>query len=278
MRGHLHEGRVRLESILRMDSSSQFREARARALEAAGGVAYWQGDMPTAQAFYDECLGLTREGGDKRALANAIYNDSFPMMVNRVNLDQALILLGEALPLYRELGEDSGISSCLWGIANGLYFQERYDEAIPALDEAILLFRKADNRFSLGWALHTRALAAIKTSDAAHARAFVLEALQIFVAASDISGTVLVLDDAADVETLEGNRGRAIRLAAAAAAHQATIGAGLGAVLNIEEGRHRRENLTDENEQRAWDEGQAMTVEQAVTYALEGAEALRAGS
>jgi predicted ATPase len=277
MRGHLNEGRVRLEAILKMDSP-QFREARARALEAAGGVAYWQGDMPAAQAFYDECLALTRQGGDKRAVANAIYNDSFPMMVNRTNLEQALILLGEALPLYRELGEDSGISNCLWGIANGLYFQGHYHEAIAALDEAIVLFRKADNRFSLGWALHTRALAAIKIADAAHARAFVIEALQLFVAAGDISGTVLMLDDAADLEQMEGNRERAIRLSASAAAHQATIGAGLGAILNIEEGRYRREDLTDQNDQRAWAEGQAMTVEQAVAYALEGAGALRAGA
>jgi predicted ATPase/class 3 adenylate cyclase len=277
MRGHLNEGRVRLEAILKMDSP-QFREARARALEAAGGVAYWQGDMPAAQAFYDECLALTRQGGDKRAVANAIYNDSFPMMVNRTNLEQALILLGEALPLYRELGEDSGISNCLWGIANGLYFQGHYHEAIAALDEAIVLFRKADNRFSLGWALHTRALAAIKIADAANARAFVIEALQLFVAAGDISGTVLMLDDAADLEQMEGNRERAIRLSASAAAHQAIIGAGLGAILNIEEGRYRREDLTDQNDQRAWAEGQAMTVEQAVAYALEGAGALRAGA
>jgi predicted ATPase/class 3 adenylate cyclase len=53
MRGHLHEGRVRLEAILKMASSLQFREARAHALEAAGGVAYWEGDMNAAQAFYD---------------------------------------------------------------------------------------------------------------------------------------------------------------------------------------------------------------------------------
>jgi predicted ATPase/class 3 adenylate cyclase len=278
MRGQLHEGRVRLEAFLKMNASRQFREARLGALEAAGGVAYWQGDMPAAQAFYDECLALTRELGDKRAIANAIYNDAFPMTVNRGNLEQALILLGEALPTFRDLRDDSGISRCQWAIANCLYYQGRYEEAIQALDEAIGLFRKADDRFSLGWALHTRALAAIKTADATHARAFVLEALQLFAVAGDISGTVLVLDDAADVERIEGNRGRAIRLAAAAAAHQATSGAGLGTILNIEEGRNRRDDLKDENEQRAWAEGQAMTIDQAVVYALEGAEKLRAGS
>jgi predicted ATPase/class 3 adenylate cyclase len=272
MRGHLHEGRVRLESILAMPKSKAFRDARARTLEAAGGVAYWQGEMPAAQIFYDESLALTREGGDKRAIANAIYNDAFPMSVNRSNLEQGLVLYGEALPLYRELGDEAGTSRCLWGIANNLYYQGRVDEAITALDEAIELFRKKNDRFSLGWALHTRALAAIKKSDIGRARRLVVESLQLFANAGDISGVVLVLDDAAQVERLEGNRALAFRLAGAAAAHQATSGAGLAAVLNTEEDRDTREDISDENDQGAWTEGQAMTIEQAVALALSGAK------
>ena len=64
------------------------------------------------------------------------------------------------------------------------------------------------------------------------------------------------------------DRRAAIRLASAAAAHQATSGAGLGAILNIEEGWHRRENVSGEEEERAWAEGQAMTIDQAVAFAL----------
>jgi len=272
MRGHLHEGRVRLESVLAMPASKTLRDPRARALEAAGGVAYWQGDMPAAQAFYSESLALTREGGDKKAIANAIYNDAFPMSVNRTNLDQSLVLLGEALSLYRELGDDTGISRCLWGIANNLYYKGNFDEAITALDEAIELFRKRNDRFSLGWALHTRALAAIKKSDLGRARRLVVEALGLFANANDISGVVVVLDDAAQVERLEGNRALGIRLAGAAAAYQATSGAGLAAVLNTEEDRDARDDLADESDRRAWAEGQAMTIEQAVALALDGAK------
>ena len=274
MRGHLHEGRVRLETILAMPASPQFRAVRARALEAAGGVAYWQGDVRAAQAFYDECLELTRAGGDKKELADAIYNDSFSMMVDRTDLDKSLVLLNEALPLYRELALGLGISRCLWAIANCLYYQDHYEKAIHALDEAIGLFRKLDDQFSLGWALHTRSLAAMKTHDNATARRLVMEALELFADAGDISGVVLLLDDAAAVEGLDGHRGSAIRLAAAAAAHLATSGAGLGTVLNLEEGRYRKEDLIDEDEQRAWAEGQAMTVEQALALALGGAQAL----
>jgi predicted ATPase/class 3 adenylate cyclase len=272
MRGHLHEGRSRLEAILAMPDSSKFREARARALEAAGGVVYWQGDMPAAQAFYDECLALTRETGDKRAIANAIYNASFPMLVQRRDLEQSLVLLGEALPLYRDLRDESGISRCLWGMANCRYYQDKVDEAIPGLDEAIALFRKTDDRFGLGWALHTRSLTAIRKTDAATARRLVDEALQLFVQAGDISGIAILLDDASEVERLEGNRDLSIRLAAAAATHQVTSGAGLGAILNIEEGRIRREYLSDEIDLQAWAEGQAMTIDDAIAAALGGPE------
>jgi hypothetical protein len=69
---------------------------------------------------------------------------------------------------------------------------------------------------------------------------------------------------------LDGNRDLSIRLAAAAATHQVTSGAGLGAILNIEEGRIRRELLTDQIDQDSWAEGETMTIEQAVALALGG--------
>jgi hypothetical protein len=65
-----------------------------------------------------------------------------------------------------------------------------------------------------------------------------------------------------------GNRPVGIQLAAAAATHQATSGAGLGSVLNLEEGRSRHEYVSGEDDERAWEAGQAMTLDQAVTLAL----------
>jgi predicted ATPase/class 3 adenylate cyclase len=268
MRGHLHEGRVRLDSILAMPTSRQFGEPRTRALEAAGGIAYWQGDVRAAQVFYDECLKLTRPGGDKKAIANAIYNDAFPTMVDRTDLDGSLALLEEALPMYREVGDDSGLSRCLWAIASCLYYSGRYDNAIPALDEAIELFRNANDRFSLGWALHSRALVALKQADEVLSRRLVFEALQLFANVGDISGIALLLSDAAAVERLAGNRRSALLLAAAATTHQASSGAGLGALLSTEEGWTRQNDKLDEDEERAWAEGQAMTIEQAVAFAV----------
>jgi predicted ATPase len=269
MRGHLHEGRARLTAILAMPESKRIPDSRARALEAAGGIAYWHGDMPAAQAFYDECLALRQAGDDRRELANAYYNASFPSAVNVSDLPKSEALLEQALPIYRELADEAGISGCQWAIGNLLYFRKSYDHAIIALDEAIVLFRKGGNRFGLGWALHTRSLCALRTGDVAGARNYIREALQLFLEARDVSGISLLLDDAGEAVMAEGNRSGGIQLAAAAAAQQATSGAGLGSILNLEEGRSRHDYVSGEDDERAWVAGHAMTLEQAVALALD---------
>jgi len=271
MRGHLHEGHARLTAILAEPSSKNHRDSRIRALEAAGGVAYWKGDMNPARLFYNEALELTRMGSDKRSLANAIYNASFPIVIERVDTQGALRLLEESLAMYRELGDDAGISRCQWASASCLYYEKRYDEAIAADDEAIAIFRRTDNRFGLGWALHTRALLALAKADIPEARKRAREALTLFAAAGDMSGIVLLLDDSAEIASAEGNRVVAIRLAAAA---QEASGAGLGTIVNVMEGRQRRDYVVSEDDELYWSEGQAMTVDQAIALAKDPSRSL----
>src|SRR5207244_12895194 len=59
MRGHLREGRARVEAVLRLPGCDKFPEASRHALEAAGGIAYWQEDMDAEQAWYDVALDVS---------------------------------------------------------------------------------------------------------------------------------------------------------------------------------------------------------------------------
>jgi tetratricopeptide (TPR) repeat protein len=272
MRGHLHEARTRLEAILAMPGSRDHPTARRHALEAAGGVAYWQADMPAAQRFYDECLELTRDTGDMRAIANAIYNSAFPKVIDRSDVPEAFALLQEALPMFREVGDDLGVGRCLWAIGNCWYFQDRPDPAVEPLDEAINIFRRLGAGFDLGWALHMRALVAIKQMDPVTATVLAQEALRMFSAVRDVSGLVLLVGNFAEIARLEGDLTRAIRLAGASAAHEASTGAGI-AGLAIAIDQRLRDRISGEEEERAWAEGQAMSIEDAVAYALERAPA-----
>ena len=268
MRGHIHEGRRRLADALALPRSREFPRERLQALEAAAGLAYWQADMETAQRIYDECLELTRQGGDKRALANALYNDGFPALIARRQLPRTRQLFEEALVLFRELGDDAGVARALWGLGDTHYFAGDFTLARASLEESEAINRRLGARFDLGWSLHQLGNVAVKTGRVAAARAYFSEALAIFDEAQDVSGIVFQLDNLSVVARLEGDPVRATRLAAAAAHHQVTTGAGLGGLLTATEGRSGREGLSEAEGAQTWAEGQAMSLEQAVRYAL----------
>jgi len=269
MRGHLHEGGRRIDDVLAMPDSGGFPQERLAALEAAGGLAYWQADMRVAQRFYDECLELTRKMGDDRALANALYNAAFPRVVSREAIVEAKPMLDEALPLFRRIDDQTGIARVLWGIGNALFFAKEYADARPVLEEAVALNRKLDDRFGLGWSIHTLGLVAFNLGDAERARACWLEAIHLFAAAGDVPGMVLQLDNLSALARQAGDFERAGRLWAAASAHQISSGTGLGRLLREEERRTGREGLSDDEAARISAEGHAMSLEQAVAYALE---------
>jgi predicted ATPase/class 3 adenylate cyclase len=270
MRGHLHEGRRRMEAVLAMPNSGEFPKERLAALEAAGGLAYWQADMDVAQRFYDECVELTRKLGDDRALANALYNAAFPRVVSREAIADAKPMLDEALPLFRNLGDQTGVARVLWGIGNAYYFAKEFAAALPVLEEAVALNRKLDDRFGLGWSIHTLGLVAFNLGDFELARKCWTEAVQLFTAAGDVPGMVLQLDNLSALARHDGDFVRAARLWGAAGAHQVSSGTGLGRLLREEEGRTGREGIADDAEAtRVLAEGQAMSLEEAVAYALQ---------
>ena len=102
-------------------------------------------------------------------------------------------------------------------------------------DEALAVFEAIDDRFMIGWVEYTLGLAAL-SEDAvergtpehrAEARRWLLQALEIFAEAQDVSGYTLVLDALALLALRNGDRERAARLSAAVANLERTSGTGL---------------------------------------------------
>ena len=75
-RGYLNEARIRFEAMAARTGPSS-PSCAAHFAEAIGGVAYWQADHPAAERWYHEALRIWREHGDKREIANALYNDAY---------------------------------------------------------------------------------------------------------------------------------------------------------------------------------------------------------
>ena len=271
MRGDLHEGARRMAEVLAMPGSQAFPKERLAALEAAGGLAYWQADLENAQRLYDECLALTRPLADDRAIANALYNAAFPRAISGRAPKDARPMLSEALVLFRELGDLEGIANALWGMGVTLYYLHEYTGALPMFEESEALYRKLDNRFGLAWTLHTLGLSAFFLGDVERGRRAWVEAIQLFQAAGEVPGLVFQLANLSAIAEHDGDPLRAARLSGAAATHQARSGAQLGQHLQDELRRPTREGPTNVEEGKAFAEGQAMTLSQAAAYALEGA-------
>ena len=269
MRGHIHEGRNRMAAVLAMPDAADHPAERLAALEASGSLAYWQADTDAAQGFYDEALKLTRQIGDKRAIANALYNDGFPALVQRVNLDRGRTLFQEAIPLFRELGDSSGLARAFWALGTGLYYSGDFAAAKDLLQQSERLCRELNDEFQLGWTLQLLGFVAFRTGDIEAADRAFTESLELFDRAQDLSGIAFQLDNLSAVARARGDAVRATRLAGAAARQRATSGALLAGRVSELESRNPREGLDEADGEKAWNEGQAMTVEQAVAYALE---------
>jgi hypothetical protein len=120
----------------------------------------------------------------------------------------------------------------------------------------------------LGWVLHSFGLLHLRRGHADAALPPLEEALRIFFDTRDQSGIVLVLHDMAAVAEQNGNSDRYLRLKAAATALQSTTGTNLATLVNEFEGRSDNRGDLPDALRSAYTEGLAMSLEQAVDYAL----------
>jgi tetratricopeptide (TPR) repeat protein len=261
-----------MAEILAVQASHGFPKERLAALEAAGGLAYWQGDMDDAQRLYDECVELTRPLGDERAIANALYNAAFPRTITGRTPKDARPMFSEALALFRKTGDDEGIARTLWGMGLTFYYLKDFAGGVRFSEEAEVLNRKLDNRFGLAWSLHTLGLSAYRLGDVERARTVWLEAIQLFEAAGEVPGLVFQLANLSAIADHDGDPLRGARLEGAATAHRLRSGAELGQHVLGELLRPGLEGSTDTEVAKAFAEGQRMSLGQAVAYALEGAD------
>jgi len=274
MRGHLQEGRDRTERVLSLPGADTHGDSYIRALEAAGGITYWQGDLPATERTYTKRLELARASSDPAKIANAAYDLSFVYLVPNRRIDDGEALLNEALAIFRRDGDRSGIGRTLWALSALQGQKGQWERAAEMSTEVIGIFREQDNRFGLGWALHNAGIAASRLGDFARARERLAEGMKLFLEANDVSGIVLYLFDFAEVAAAQGQTDRALRLYGAMAALRDATGTQISntwELENVEWGRIVRElqEATDTAvRDRLIAEGRALNKEDAIAFAL----------
>jgi predicted ATPase/class 3 adenylate cyclase len=283
--GHLAEARRRFEAMAAEPWSRENPRLRARLMEALGGTYWWQGEIGLMGACYTEALDLWQSIGDKAEIANAYYNASFQYAVpNEIGpgarIDEDRIgeqYLQRALELFREVGDRRGAANTLWGLGNYHYFQAFEDLGIPFFGEALETFRSVGDRTMEAWSLHMLGTAQLRKGELADARDNIEHAMRHFYAASDTAGITLCLDDLSSVAVAEGDFERAAILRGAARNLTVVTGAGLANYVEeiYETGARPKivEHMSQSDLERLGARGAAMTLDEAVAFALGGATA-----
>jgi predicted ATPase len=166
VRGHLSEGRDRLQYLLAVSPAPSPR--RPRLLTAAGTLAHNQGDYAAARSFYEESLALSRARGDEATVAGTL-NDLGWVAWRQGDYAAARALSEEALALHRRLGDRRGTAHALNNLGWVAHHQGDYAAAAAFHRESLVLREQSGDMRGIGFALTSLGWAIGRQGDVAEA-------------------------------------------------------------------------------------------------------------
>ncbi|HQR11914.1 MAG TPA: tetratricopeptide repeat protein [Casimicrobiaceae bacterium] len=271
VRGYLNEGRSWLSELLAAAPSDQAEGVRARALNAAGGLAWQQGDYSAAQALYQECLAIRRRQGDQRGIAASLGNLG-SVTLQQCDYPAARALYEECLAIFRKLGDRWAIAGALGNLGVAANGQGDFPAARSLHTETLTIRRELGDRRGIAASLGNLASVARDQGENAAARSCYEESMAIFQELGDRWGMVYSLEGLADVASDLAEPRRAARLWGVAESQREEIGAPMPpSDRRHHDGQVAIARATLGNDiafDREWQEGRAMPLEQAVEYAL----------
>jgi predicted ATPase/DNA-binding SARP family transcriptional activator len=311
VRGHVAEGREQLERLLARRSGSPTAraagqlsaarcafiqgdfEAMERFLEASlpvhrrlgddravafalgilGGAVHVQGDRGRAKALFEEALTTARRAGDT-------WNESRTqcmlgqMLAAEGALTSARHQLEEGLRGARELGDVRSVGWALTSLAGVALAANDPRRARRRLEEALPIFRQLGDTWGIAHSLESLAYASLGEGDRERARELLEESLTL---AHDGGIRPLIaagLESFARLSAEDDLPERAARLYGCASVLREAVGVHpmqVGRPSDDQEIGALRSTLGDEAFVEAWAQGRAMTLDKALTYALQGA-------
>lgn len=238
--------------------------ARAVALHVLGELAAFQGNDAAARALLEEDLAIEERLGDERAMGYTFL--ALKRIARREDRHADADVLNErALRIFRGIDDPIGLAGALTGLGHQALFEGDLLAARAYFEDALSITRHLPAQRFL-------AIVAREQGQLTEARQRLVEYVQLSGVPYDAMGIADVLDDFASLAAAEARPERAFRLAGAAAALRQTSNMRLTAE---ERGRLERwlaraaVRLDGPARTAAWVEGQAMTIEQAIQYALD---------
>lgn len=268
----LHEESLAIYQELGPEGVQGIAESRFHLGNAATAV----GDYASARSLLEESLTSLRRLEDKRSISLTL------MCLGNVALAQsdyasALRCYEENLALSRELGDKWSVANSLVNVGNASRYQGDYARAQAYYEEGLAIFREVGAKRGIGDSLYCLGHVALAQSDYPAARTLFQESLAIRQGSGNKRHMAECLEGLAGVacqehSDLAGSEHSAALFGAASALREASRSPIPPADraqydLNL---TSAQTSLGKEAFDTAWEQGRAMTAEQAVAHALGG--------
>jgi predicted ATPase/DNA-binding CsgD family transcriptional regulator len=270
VRGHLSEGRERLERALALAGDAPY-ELWARAAAAAGDFAYHQGNHARARELGELLVQRAREEGDRSASVEGHF------LLGLIAYDDGVLApaeehLREAAALARESGDDKWQAMTLSVLGTVLRARRDLAGARQTLLEANEIWQARGSAWGAGLTDISLAMIALDERDVGLAAGLCLSSLRIRLRGRDAWGVSQCLVIAAVIMHLRGEHEAAARVLGAEHEARASVGgrhsAGLRQILAQTEPSIRAA-LGDRRFRGAWERGRASTLDEVGAAAVE---------
>lgn len=282
MQGSYPETRSLLEeglSIYRELHNSD-RLAMANALITLGDMETELGNYDLAFELMNEALDIMRELNDIRGIARALWQLG-ACAIRPGKYDQAIQYFEAALPYLRKIGDRGHTAIALSGLAEVAIRQGDFERAAILEEESISMRREIKEPWGIAVSLGNFAWISLRQGDLDQALNLLRESLTLRRDIGDKGGSAWCLEKLAEIALLIGqkksNRNyreyyqRAAKLFGAAEALREPVKSKIDLVDQPEYHRQVediRQRLGEPTFTKVWGEGQGMSIEQAIEYAL----------
>jgi predicted ATPase/class 3 adenylate cyclase len=259
------------EQVVALARAEDDRWSVALGLGELGVTARYRGDYGRAVMLFEEALRLFEAVADRWGVAWCLGNLGYAALA-RGDLKAATTRFEEVLTLARLQGDQSGIAWSLRNLGEVKLASGDFGAAADLCEESLTLFRRLGGPGGIAFALSSLAELACRRGEYARAKGLYTEELEVRHQYGEKRQIAQCLEGLAIVAGGQGQPARAARLVSAAS--RVREAAGMPRLPHKRVSTERclalvRSALGESAFSAAWTEGQAMTLEQAVAYALD---------
>jgi non-specific serine/threonine protein kinase len=270
-RGYLNEGQRWCSTMLTLPGAEARTKARAKTLSGAGYLASGRGDHTQAIILLEESLGIHRELTDRAGIA---WASAYLAAANYRRGDNAAAraLGNESLEIFHDIGDPEGTAITMSHLGITVQSAGDHERATELFNEGLALARRLGDRDNVARCLLGLGFTELfNRGETEGAHRHFAEGLRVAATLRQPFHIVYGLEGLASIASAKGEWERAIRLAEAALGVRESSGSAAAPQLRARTDDYvlkARQAVTPELAAIARAEGRAMTIEQAVAYAL----------